>query len=81
MFFDSRWEDRKFWTEWYQALPEFNLLLISCWIKFWFLTVIPIYLNSDTFSNDSFVYKYEYNYKWDCSDEIVQFSQFWDFIF
>jgi hypothetical protein len=28
-FFDSRRKDRKFWTEWYHALPEFNLLLIS----------------------------------------------------
>jgi hypothetical protein len=27
-------EDRRFWTEWQQALPEFNLLLISSRIKF-----------------------------------------------
>jgi hypothetical protein len=27
--FDSRRGDRKFWMEWKQALPEFNLLLIS----------------------------------------------------
>jgi hypothetical protein len=38
-FFGSRWEDRRFWTEWQQALPEFNLTLISSWIKFWFVTV------------------------------------------
>jgi hypothetical protein len=25
MFFESRREDRKFWTEWEQALPAFNL--------------------------------------------------------
>jgi hypothetical protein len=48
-FFDSRWEDRRFWTE-----TEFNLLLISSWIKFWFVTVAPKYLNCDTFSNDLF---------------------------
>jgi hypothetical protein len=27
MFLDSRSEDNRFWTEWQQALPEFNLLL------------------------------------------------------
>jgi hypothetical protein len=26
---DSRGEDKRFWTKWYHALPEFNLLLIS----------------------------------------------------
>jgi hypothetical protein len=34
----------------YQALHEFNLLLISSWIKFWFLNVIPKYFNYATFS-------------------------------
>jgi hypothetical protein len=32
-----------------QALPEFNLLLISSWIRFWFVTVVPKYLNCATF--------------------------------
>jgi hypothetical protein len=27
--FDSRREDRRFWTEWKQAVPEFSPLLIS----------------------------------------------------
>jgi hypothetical protein len=36
-FFDSGREDRRFWTDWYQALPNFSLLLISSWINFWFL--------------------------------------------
>jgi hypothetical protein len=40
--------------EWKQALPEFNLLLISSWIKFWFVTLVPKYLNCDTFSRDLF---------------------------
>jgi hypothetical protein len=26
MFLDSRWEDKRFWTEWKQALPDFSLL-------------------------------------------------------
>jgi hypothetical protein len=28
-FFGSRREGRRLWTEWYQALPEFNLLISS----------------------------------------------------
>jgi glucose-6-phosphate-specific signal transduction histidine kinase len=46
---DSRREDIRFWTEWYQALPEFSLLLITPWIKFWFVTVLPKYLKCATF--------------------------------
>jgi hypothetical protein len=49
MFLDSRREDRRFWTEWQQAFPEFNLILISSWDKYWFLTVVPKYLNCVTF--------------------------------
>jgi hypothetical protein len=30
----SRQKDKGFWTAWLQALPEFNLLLISSWIRF-----------------------------------------------
>jgi hypothetical protein len=48
-FLDSWREDRRFWTEWQQALPEFNLLLISYWIKFWLGIVVPKYLNCATF--------------------------------
>ena len=44
--FDSKLEDKRFCTEWYQAFPEFNLLLISSWIEFWFVKVVPKYLNS-----------------------------------
>jgi hypothetical protein len=42
--FDSRREDKRVWTELQQALPEFNLLLISSWTKFWFVTVVPKYI-------------------------------------
>jgi hypothetical protein len=28
MFLDSRQEDKRFWTEWWKALPEFSLPLI-----------------------------------------------------
>jgi hypothetical protein len=57
-FIERRREDRRFWIEWWQALPEFNLPLISFWIKFWFLTVIPKYLNCDIFSKDMFAIVY-----------------------
>jgi hypothetical protein len=50
-FIDSRQEGRGFWTEQW-ALPEFSLPLICSWIKFWFVTVVPKYLNCDIFSND-----------------------------
>ena len=30
-------EDRKFWIEWYQDLPQFSLLLVSSCTQFWFL--------------------------------------------
>jgi hypothetical protein len=36
------------------ALPEFDLLLISFWVKFWFITLVPKHLNCDTFSNELF---------------------------
>jgi glucose-6-phosphate-specific signal transduction histidine kinase len=42
-------EDKRFWTEWQQALPEFSLLLISSWIKFWSVTLVSKYLNCVTF--------------------------------
>jgi hypothetical protein len=53
MFFGSRREDRRFWTEWLQALPELSPLMYS-WIKFWFVTAVPKYLNCTTFSNYMF---------------------------
>jgi hypothetical protein len=41
----SKREDKRFWTDWCLALPEFNLFFIFSWIKFWFLAVVPKYLN------------------------------------
>jgi hypothetical protein len=43
MVLDNRQEDKRFWTERYQTLPEFILLLIFSLIKFWFLTDVPKY--------------------------------------
>jgi hypothetical protein len=50
----SRRDDKRFWKEWYQVLSEFNQLLISSWIKFWLVIVVPKYLKCDTFLNDLF---------------------------
>lgn len=36
-FIDSRWESKSFWTQ--SADHSANLLLISSWIQFWFVTV------------------------------------------
>ena len=49
-FLDSNLEDKKFCTEWQQAFPDLNLLLISPAIEFWFVKVVPKYLNSSTLS-------------------------------
>jgi hypothetical protein len=51
-FFDSRREDRRFWTEWWQALS--GLLSISPSIQFCFVAVVCKDLNCDTFSSDLF---------------------------
>jgi hypothetical protein len=41
-FLDSRRDDKRLWTEWQQAFPEFSLLLISSWIQFWSVSVVPV---------------------------------------
>jgi len=41
-FLDSKLEDKRFCIEWLQAFPDFNLLLISSWIEFWFFKVVPL---------------------------------------
>jgi hypothetical protein len=44
-FLDSRREDRRLWTQWQQAFPEFSLLLISSCMQFWSVIVVPRHLN------------------------------------
>jgi hypothetical protein len=51
-FFERRQEYTIFWNEWQQAIPEFNLLLISSGVQFWFFTILPKYVNSDTISKE-----------------------------
>jgi len=47
-FFDRKLKDKRFCTEWQQAFPDFNLLLISSLIEFCFLIVVPNHVNSST---------------------------------
>ena len=47
-FFDSKLEDKRFCTEWYQAFPDLSLPIISSAIEFWFVKVVPKYLNYST---------------------------------
>jgi len=45
MFLDSKVVDKRFCPEWQQAFLDFNPLLLSSLIQFWFLRAIPKYLN------------------------------------
>jgi hypothetical protein len=53
-YLDSRQEGKRFWTEWYQALSEFNPILISSGIKFLFVTVVPKYFKSPGYGFDMY---------------------------
>jgi len=57
-FLDSKLEDKRFCTEWQQAFLEFNLLLISSWIEFWFVKVVPKYWNNSTFRRNYYQFLY-----------------------
>jgi hypothetical protein len=48
VFLDSNLEDKRLCTEWQQAFPAFNLLLISSGMEFRFVRVVPNYTNSST---------------------------------
>jgi hypothetical protein len=37
IFLDSKFEDKRFCTEWQQALPDCNMFSVSSWIEFWFI--------------------------------------------
>jgi hypothetical protein len=42
IFLDSKLEGRTFCTEWQQASPDFSPFLISWWMEFWFIRLVPI---------------------------------------
>jgi len=43
---DRRREDKGFYTEWWHATSEFNLLLIYSWMEFWLATVVATDMNN-----------------------------------
>jgi hypothetical protein len=43
-FLDSKLENKRFCTKWWQAFPDFNLLLISSRTEFWYIKAVPKYL-------------------------------------
>jgi hypothetical protein len=49
---DSRPEDKRFWTEWWQTLSELIFVSNSSRIIFWFVTVVPKRLNCSTLHNE-----------------------------
>ena len=51
-YLDNKVEDKRFFTKWQQAFPDFILHLISSWREFWFVKFVPKYLNSSTYSKD-----------------------------
>jgi hypothetical protein len=54
-------EDKTFCTEWCQAFPNFNLLLISSWIEFLFVNVVPKYLNCSSLYNSVHTHTHPHN--------------------
>ena len=50
IFLDSKLENKRFCTEWYQAFPDFHLFLIYSWKEFSFVKVVSKYLNCSTLS-------------------------------
>ena len=43
IFLESKLEEKWFCIEWQQAFADFNLLLISSWLEFWYFKVAPKY--------------------------------------
>jgi hypothetical protein len=54
VFLDNKLEDRRFCTETQQAFPGFGLLVMSFWIKFWFVRVVTKYWNCCTLAKGLF---------------------------
>jgi hypothetical protein len=51
-FWIANWKSKDPRTEWQQASPDFNLLLISSWTEFWFVNDVHKYLNCSTLSKE-----------------------------
>ena len=59
IYLDCKLEDTRIFSEAEQAFPDCNLLLISSWMEFWFVTVIPRYTKSSILSPFPMIY-YQY---------------------
>ena len=51
LLLNSELKYKRIWTKCKQVFPEFNLVLISSWMQFWFVLAIPKYFNFATLSN------------------------------
>jgi len=51
-FLGRKPNDKSFCTEWWHVFSDSNLLLISSWIQFLFVKIIPKYLKSSTSSKE-----------------------------
>ena len=51
-FLNSKLVDKRFCTEWKQAFPDFNLLLISSWIEFCFVRAVAKYYDCSSLSEE-----------------------------
>jgi len=58
VFLSSKLENQRFCIEWYEAFPDFILLLISSWMEFWFFRIVPKYLNYSAFVQGFILYLY-----------------------
>lgn len=52
IFLHGKFEDKRFWVEWWQEFCELNLLIIPSWMLFSSICITPKYLNFATFSED-----------------------------
>jgi len=50
--FDIWLKERRVWAKWYQAFPEFNLLLSSSRLSFWFVWTLSSYSKFSTLSRN-----------------------------
>jgi hypothetical protein len=55
MSLDDKLEDRRLLSEMKQAFLESSLFLISQCMQFWYVSVVPRYLNFTTLSSDLLV--------------------------
>jgi hypothetical protein len=53
LFLNRKLEDNRFCTDWQQAFTDLIQLLVSSWMKFWYVKAVPKYMKCYTLSQDS----------------------------